>query len=131
MLAQWSIKPKILSVPGVANVAIWGLRLRQIQVHLDPQRLRDAHLMQSDIITSAGDALWVSPLTFLKGSTPGTGGWIDNPNQRLGVHHEMPIKSPEDMAKVALAPQHLLLTGKTMSLGDVTEIEVSHPPAHW
>ena len=128
LLARWTMKPKLLGVPGVANVAIWGQRLRQMHVHIDPNRLHDAKVMQEDIIAAAGDALWVSPLTFLKGSAPGTGGWIDNRNQRLGVQHSMPIESPEDMAKVAVAPMHLLLTGKTMSLGDVTETTFAHPP---
>src|SRR6266850_1759869 len=128
LLARWTIKPKLLGVPGVANVAIWGQRLRQLQVHIDPQRLRDARVLQDDVIAAAGDALWVSPLTFLKGSAPGTGGWIDNTNQRIGVHHQMPISSPEDMAKVVLGAQHLLMTGKTMALGDVTELTFAHPP---
>src|SRR5436309_1849316 len=128
LLARWTIKPKLLGVPGVANVAIWGQRLRQLQVHIDPQRLRDARVLQDDVIAAAGDALWVSPLTFLKGSAPGTGGWIDNANQRLGVHHQMPINSPEDMAKVVLGAQHLLMTGKTMALGDVAELTFAHPP---
>ena len=127
MLVRWTMKPKLVGVKGVANVAIWGQRLRQMQVQIDPKRLREAKIMQNDVIMAAGDALWVSPLTFLKGSAPGTGGWIDNPNQRLGVHHLMPITTPEDMAKVALAPQHLLLTGKTMNLGDVSELTFSHP----
>ncbi|MEE8130352.1 MAG: efflux RND transporter permease subunit, partial [Vicinamibacterales bacterium] len=83
--------------------------------------------MQHDIIATAGDALWVSPLTFLKGSTPGTGGWIDNKNQRLGVQHAMPITTPEHMAKLAVAPQHLLLRGKKMALGDVAEVTYNHP----
>src|SRR5437762_2376571 len=128
LLARWTIKPKLLGVPGVANVAIWGQRLRQLQVQIDPQRLRDARVLQDDVIAAAGDALWVSPLTFLKGSAPGTGGWIDNANQRLGVHHQMPINSPEDMAKVVLGAQHLLMTGKTMALGDVAELTFAHPP---
>jgi len=128
LLARWTIKPKLLGVPGVANVAIWGQRLRQLQVQIDPQRLRDARVLQDDVIAAAGDALWVSPLTFLKGSAPGTGGWIDNTNQRLGVHHQMPINSPEDMAKVVLGAQHLLMTGKSMALGDVTELTFAHPP---
>src|SRR5947208_134994 len=125
LLARWTIKPKLLGVPGVANVAIWGQRLRQLQVHIDPQRLRDARVLQDDVIAAAGDALWVSPLTFLKGSAPGTGGWIDNSNQRLGVHHQMPINSPEDMAKVVLGAQHLLITGKTMALADVAGLIVA------
>lgn len=128
LLARWTVKPRLLGVPGVANVAIWGQRLRQLHVHIDPQRLRDAKVMQDDIIAAAGDALWVSPLTFLKGSAPGTGGWIDNANQRLTVQHTMPIETPEDMAKVAVAPAHLLLSGKSMSLGDITEVTFAHPP---
>jgi Cu/Ag efflux pump CusA len=128
MLARWTIKPKLLGVTGVANVAIWGQRLRQLHVQIDPNRLYDARVMQGDIIAAAGDALWVSPLSFLKGSSPGTGGWIDNRNQRLGIQHSMPIEAPEDMAKVAVTPLHLMLTGKLMSLGDVTEQSFSHPP---
>jgi CzcA family heavy metal efflux pump len=128
LLARWTIKPKLTGVPGVANVAIWGSRVRQLHVHIDPNRLRDARVIQDDIIAAAGDALWVSPLTYLKASAPGTGGWIDNKNQRIGVHHDMPIAQPEDMAKVAVSAQHLLLTGKTMSLGDVAEVTFAHPP---
>jgi CzcA family heavy metal efflux pump len=128
LLARWTVKPRLLGVPGVANVAIWGQRLRQMHVHIDPNRLRDARVTQEDIIAAAGDALWVSPLTFLKGSAPGTGGWIDNRNQRLTVQHSMPIETPEDMAKVAVATPSLLLSGKSMSLGEVTEVTFAHPP---
>lgn len=126
LLSRWTIKPKLLGVPGVANVAIWGQKLRELVVQIDPNRLRDARLIQGDIISAAGDALWVSPLTFLRGSAPGTGGWIDNQNQRLGVHHAMPIEEPEDMAKVAVSPQHLLMTGKTMALGEIAEVTNGH-----
>jgi CzcA family heavy metal efflux pump len=127
LLARWTIKPKLVGVPGVANVAIWGQRLREMQIHVDSERLRDARLMQHDIIQAAGDSLWITPLSFLRGSTPGTGGFLDNSNQRLGVHHKMPIVTPEDMAKVAVTPQHLLMTGKQMSLGEVAEVTYSHP----
>jgi CzcA family heavy metal efflux pump len=128
LLARWTVKPRLLGVPGVANVAIWGQRLRQMHVQIDPNRLHDAKITQEDIIAAAGDALWVSPLTFLKGSSPGTGGWIDNKNQRLGVQHNMPIDKPEDMARIAVTSPHLLLSGKGMALGEVAEISFSHPP---
>ena len=39
VLARWTIKPRLLGVPGVANVAIWGLRNRELQVQVDPERL--------------------------------------------------------------------------------------------
>lgn len=128
LLARWTVKPRLLGVPGVANVAMWGQRLRQMHVQIDQNRLHDVRVLQEDIITAAGDALWVSPLTFLKGSAPGTGGWIDNHNQRLSVQHSMPIEVPEDMAKVPVAPLHLLMTGKKLTLGEVAEVTFAHPP---
>ena len=41
-LAKWQIAPRLLGVQGVANVSIWGFRDRQLQVLVDPERLRDA-----------------------------------------------------------------------------------------
>jgi len=41
MMAYWTIRPRLLSVPGVANVAIWGERIQMPQVQLEPARLRE------------------------------------------------------------------------------------------
>ena len=41
-LARWTIRPRLMAIPGVANVAIWGERDRQIQVLVDPERLAGA-----------------------------------------------------------------------------------------
>jgi len=38
-----------------------------------------------DRVHTTGEALWVSPLSYLESSSPGTAGWIDTPNQRLSV----------------------------------------------
>ena len=40
ILAKWNIRPRLMAIPGVANVAIWGQRDRQYQVLVDPDRLR-------------------------------------------------------------------------------------------
>ena len=53
-------------------------------------------------------------LTFVEASTPGTGGFIDTPNQRLGVQHLLPISTPDDLAKVRLED-----TPRKLRLGDV------------
>src|SRR3989475_1209507 len=120
VLARWTIKPRLMGVPGVANVSIWGQRERQLQVQIDPERLRAKGVTQEQIIKTAGDSLWVSPLTFLNASFPGTGGWIDTPNQRLGVQHILPISTPEDLAKVPV-------DGAKMRLGDVATVVEGHP----
>ena len=39
-LAVWTIRPQLMAIPGVANVAIWGQRDKQFQVLVDPDRLR-------------------------------------------------------------------------------------------
>ncbi|HXV43166.1 MAG TPA: efflux RND transporter permease subunit, partial [Anaerolineae bacterium] len=122
VLARWNIKPRLMGVPGVANVAVWGQRERQLQVQVDPVQLQAKDVTLDQIIQTAGEALWVSPLSFLESSTPGTAGFIDTPNQRLSVRHELPISTPEDLAKVAVAGTEGLL------LGDVAQVVEEHQP---
>src|SRR5579871_6837236 len=40
ILARWTIRPRLMAIPGVANVAIWGQRDRQFQVLVDPDELQ-------------------------------------------------------------------------------------------
>jgi CzcA family heavy metal efflux pump len=120
VIARWTITPKLLGVPGVANVTAWGMRSRQLQVQVNPERLRDKGVNLNEVIKAAGDAMWTSPLTFLEASTPGSGGWIDTPNQRLGIQHVQPITSPGDLAQVAIED-------KPQRLGDVAKVVESHP----
>lgn len=122
VLARWNIKPRLMGVPGVANVAIWGQREWQLQVQVDPERLHDQDITLGQIIKTTGEALWVSPLSYLEASTPGTAGWIDTPNQRLGIRHQLPISSPEGLAQVPVVGTDGLL------LGDVTDIVEDHQP---
>ncbi len=91
VLARWTIAPRLMGVPGVANVAIWGQRDRQLQVQVDPKRLQDNKVSLQQVLETTGNALWVSSLSFVEASTPGTGGFIDTPNQRLGIRHILPI----------------------------------------
>src|SRR5947199_225630 len=51
-LALWTIRPRLMSVPGVANVSIWGQRDRQLQVLVHPDRLQ-ANGVTLDAVTKA------------------------------------------------------------------------------
>ena len=42
MLAYWKIRSRLLGVPGVANVPIWGEQLKMLQVQVDPERAGEA-----------------------------------------------------------------------------------------
>jgi CzcA family heavy metal efflux pump len=124
VLARWTIRPKLLGVQGVANVSIWGQRERQLQVQVDPDRLATYGLSLDHIIETSGNALWASPLTFLEASTPGTGGFIDTANQRLGIQHLQPITTASDLAKVPIDRA----SGGTLRLGDVADVVEDHQP---
>ena len=74
VLARWTSRPNLLGVGGVANVAIFGQRERQLQVQVDPARLAEKGVGLDTVIESTGNALWVSPLTYIEASTPGAAG---------------------------------------------------------
>ena len=58
-LARWTIRPRLMAVPGVANVAIWGQRDRQFQVLVDPDRLRAHNVTLDDVVRATRDAVAV------------------------------------------------------------------------
>ena len=128
VLARWTIRPRLMGVPGVANVSIWGQRERQLQVQADPAQLRQAGVTLNQLVETTGNALWVSPLTFLEASTPGTGGFIDTPNQRLGIRHVLPIITPDDLAQVTVDGAKPLAGGKALRIGDVAKVVEDHQP---
>src|ERR1700712_210186 len=119
--AQWTVVPRLTGVPGVANVSIWGQRNRQVQVLVDPAKLHENGVTVDQIVKTAGEAVWSSPLTYLNSSTPGTGGFIDTPNQRLSVRHVFPITAAEDFAKIPV-------NGTSIALRDVAEVVEAHQP---
>jgi Cu/Ag efflux pump CusA len=124
VLARWKIRPRLMGVPGVANVSIYGQRDRQLQIRVDPARLKAEGVSLTRVIKTAGNALWVSPLTFVEASTPGTGGFVESPNQRLQIQHISPISTPRQLSDVPVAG-----TGaRGLRLGDVTDVIEDHQP---
>ena len=121
VLARWTIVPRLKGVPGVANVAIWGQRDRQLQVQVDPKRLQDHKISLIQVLETTGNALWWSTLSFVEASTPGSGGFIESHNQRLGIRHVFPIVSPEGLAQVPIE-------GSGQRLGDVASVVEDHQP---
>jgi CzcA family heavy metal efflux pump len=124
VLARWKIRPKLMGLPGVANVAIWGQRDRQLQVLVDPDKLKTRGVSLNQVVDATGNALWVSPLTFVEASTPGTGGFVDTPNQRFSVQHIFPITTPKQLASVTMEGPN----GRTLRLSDVASVVEGHQP---
>jgi CzcA family heavy metal efflux pump len=124
VIARWTMRPRLMGVPGVANVSVFGMRDQQIQVQVDPEELRDRNVRLSQIISTAGNAQVASPVSYLEASTPGTGGFIETPNQRFQVRNVFDdIADPAELAKVTVEG-----SGGKLRLGDVTHIKVDHQP---
>ncbi|MDH5313941.1 MAG: efflux RND transporter permease subunit, partial [Actinomycetota bacterium] len=122
--AYWKIRARLLRVPGVANVAIWGEQLQQQHVQVIPKRLRQLHVSLDDVMRAAADSLDAGLLKYSDGAVIGTGGAMQTPNQQLSIRHILPITSPEDLARVVVKER----AGRTIVLGDVAELLVDHQP---
>src|SRR4051812_11570904 len=123
VLARWTIRPALMGVDGVANVSIFGLRDKQLQVLVNPDRLKKNGVTLNQVIRTAGNAQLVSPLSFLEASTPGTGGFIDTANQRLQIRHILPTVTPKQLAKVPVDGG-----AGNQPLGDVSHVVEQPPP---
>ena len=124
MISYWTIRERLLRVPGVANVAIWGERLQMLQVQTEPERLEAHDVSMEQVMTATSQALDAGLLQFSTGSLIGTGGFVETPNQRLGIRHVQPITTPAELAQVAVAEKD----GTTVRLQDVANVVEDHQP---
>src|SRR5215211_4288036 len=124
-IAYWKIRARLLRVPGVVNVAIWGERLQEDHVDVDPARLRARDVSLDQVMNATADSLDAGLLRYADfGNVIGTGGFVDTPNQRLGIRPVLPIRGPKDLAKVPVARRH----GRMVRLGEVANVRVGHQP---
>ncbi|PYN78807.1 MAG: acriflavin resistance protein [Candidatus Rokuibacteriota bacterium] len=119
MTAYWTIKFRLMQVPGVANVPIWGERIKLLVVLVDPELLRVYDLTLGDVEKAVGEALEFSALPYSKHAKLQTEGFIDTPNQRLALRYVLPVIEPLDLAKIPLEGHD----GKSVLLGKVAEVK--------
>jgi CzcA family heavy metal efflux pump len=109
--ADWVLRPRLLAVPGVSKVAVFGGEVRQLQVQLDPERLR----LHGVGIAEATEAARRS--SGLRG-----GGVMDQSSQRLTVRTEGQAVTPEVLAATVVRERE----GSVLRLGDLGR--VTHGP---
>jgi CzcA family heavy metal efflux pump len=126
MIAYWKIRARLLQVPGVANVPIWGERLDMLTVQNDPVRMQQHNVTLEQVMTATADSLDAGLLQFSDGGFIGTGGAIETPNQRLNVQHTLAIRSVADLAKVPVGSTKA--DGSPVLLEDVADVKQDHQP---
>lgn len=112
-LARWTMRPRLMAVSGVANVAIWGQRDRQLQVQVDPQKLAASQVTLDAVTRAVAEA-----------TTPVAGGFLDTPNQRLPVTHVQAARSLEALAQVPVPTRGIT----PLPLGSVATLVEGHQP---
>lgn len=111
--ADWTLRPHLLSVPGVASVSVMGGDVRQLQVQVKPDRLRAYGLSLNDVLSAARQATGVLG-----------GGYVENKNQRIVIHTSGQLLTPEELGNVVLAPH----TGMSVRLKDVADMRDAAAP---
>jgi CzcA family heavy metal efflux pump len=124
VIARWTVRPRLMGVPGVANVSIFGERNQQLQVQVDPRTLRNKDVTLRQVIATTGNAQIASPVSYLEASTPGSGGFIETPQQRLQVRNVFDnIATPAELGRVPVEG-----TGGRLRLTDVANVVEDHQP---
>ena len=113
-VAQWTVRPQLLSVPGVADAIVFGGAKRELQIQVDPGKLLRYDLTLQDVLAAARTA------TGIRGA-----GFIENANQRIAITTSGQINTPTELANVILHWRH----GAGLHIGDVATVAYAPAPA--
>ena len=125
MIAYWTIRQRLLRVPGVANVPIWGERLEMLNVNVDRERMALQGISLEKVMTTTSDALDAGLMRFSDGALIGTGGFVETNTERTGIRHKLPIASAEELGQVVVETR---AQGPPVRLKDVAEVITDHQP---
>ena len=105
--ADWTLKPRLLSVPGVAKCSSFGGDVRQLQIQVLPERLFAYDLALSDVLAAARVA------TGVMGA-----GFVETANQRITLQTEGQALTPEILGEVVVAHTN----GFSVRLKDIARV---------
>src|ERR1051325_2845286 len=91
-LADWVVRPRLLGVPGVAQVMIIGGETKQYQVLVDPAKLRDYNLTLKEVMKAVGDA-----------NANSSGGFLERPTEEYMIRARGRVNSLDDLANSVIA----------------------------
>jgi CzcA family heavy metal efflux pump len=113
-LADWTLRQRLLAVPGVAKVAVFGSDIRSLQVQIHPDQLLRFSLSMEDVLAAARKA------TAITGA-----GFIETANQRIVFQSEGQSIDPADIARTVVTSAN----GSSVLLKDVADVlNAPEPP---
>lgn len=106
-LADWVIRPRLQSIPGIAEVLNMGGGIKQIQVRPDPNRMAALEVTLSELETAAKEA-----------ASNSTGGFITSGSQEIMVRNLAMTVRLEDIARTVIKR----VGDRAIMLSDVAEV---------
>ncbi len=113
VLLRWVIEPRLLRVPGVANISTYGQHDKQFHVLVKPADLRTHEVTLEQVKKSVRDSV-----------VYGSAGYLDTPNQRLAVQYATKFKEPADLGRILVAQRN----GAPIHLSQVASLTTGNPP---
>jgi CzcA family heavy metal efflux pump len=108
--ADWIIKPRLLAVPGVAHVIVFGGSVRQVQILPDIQKLASYGITLTDLVAAVQGAL------PLRGA-----GFIDIPAQRILLRSPTPEPDVVAIGKAVVTVR----SNTPILVRDIAEVKIS------
>ena len=112
-IAEWTVRPRLLAVPGVAGAEIFGGAERSVQIRVHPERLIRFGLGMDEVLAASRQAVGE------RGA-----GFVSTPNQQIVLRTEQPTR-PADIARTVVARRD----DGGITLGDVADIIDAPKPA--
>ena len=113
-LVDWTIRPHLMAVPGVADVNVFGGEVRQYQIQVNPDKLIRYNLSLQEVLAAASRA------TGVRGA-----GYIENNNQRILINSEGQTQTPAQLAQMPLLHRN----GQTVRIGDIGQVVEGAAPS--
>jgi CzcA family heavy metal efflux pump len=112
-LIQWSIKPQLLAVPGVAQAQIFGGEARERQLWIDPLKL-DAFGVTLDEVAEAAR----------RGTQMTGGGYLETATQRIVLQAQAPGDSLAALEQAVVATNG----AASVRIGDIAQVRDGAAP---
>ena len=108
-IADWTINPHLLALPGIARVTVYGGAIRQVQIQPDLDRLAGLGLTVNEVMEAGKAAL------ALRG-----GGTIDTSSQRITLDAPPPTPNPQALAQALVVMQD----NTPITIGQVANVTI-------
>jgi CzcA family heavy metal efflux pump len=108
-IVDWDVKNRLLAVPGVTQIVIFGGDVRQYQVLVDPAKLKAYGVTLSEVTEAAEKSNLNAP-----------GGFLTNPDQELLVREVGRIQSVDQLKKSVVKTKN----GVPVLLQQVADVKI-------